>query len=329
VIGVDERRRFSRHGLGVALGSVFEGALERKVFRSLSEPRGGQLLITCDIGGSQKDQRYETFAFLIHDLDRSQRWLSGQRHLRAAVIRHRRRMAYKAMNDRLRRRALIPFLELAEHLDGALVIFAVDKGARATMALADDVLADLATLWKPSVIPRLTWIAYLGAFLVSGFAAPGQNVMFVLDEDEAAANVPQLTKLTHSFAQVCADHGGPMLGHLRCGTAKSDDGSLQLEDLVAIPDLAAGASAEFLWALDRDGAGIMSPLLQRLPKSLSWKTRTIMPWLLHEGGSLDRILCIIDSGSSETKWRATIPRYYTVRTPIDPLGFRPSADLVA
>lgn len=314
------QRRFSRHGLGGALGNVFEGVLARRSYHALSQPRGGQLLITCDLGGSQKDQRYETFAFLIHDLDRSQRWLSGQRHLRSAVMRHRRRMAFKAMNDRLRRQALIPFLELAECLDGFLVTFAVDKGARPNMALDDDVHADLATVWKPSVIPRLTWIAYLGAFLISGFATPGQNVMFILDEDEVAANVPQLTKLTHFLAQVCAGHGGPMMGHLRCGTAKSDDGSLQLEDLVALPDLAAGASAEFLWTLDRDGAGILSPLLQQLPRALSWKSRMIMPWLLHEGGSLDRILCIIDGGSSPTKWRATIPRYYTVDSPRSLVG---------
>lgn len=313
----EAQRRFSREGLGVALGSVFEGALARRSYHALSGARGCQLLITCDIGGSQKDQRYETFAFLIHDLDRSQIWLSGQRHLRSAVMRNHRRMAFKAMNDRLRRQALIPFLELAEHLDGFLVTFAVDKGARPHMTFDDDLRADLATVWKPSVIPRLTWIAYLGAFLVSGFAAAGQNVMFILDEDEVAANVPQLTKLTHFFAQVCASHGGPMMGGLRCGTAKSDDGSLQLEDLVALPDLVAGASAEFLWALDRDGAGVMSPLLQRLPRALSWKCRMIMPWLMHEGGSLDRILCVIDGGSSATKWRATIPRYFTVDSPID------------
>jgi hypothetical protein len=126
-----------------------------------------------------------------------------------------------------------------------------------------------------------------------------------------------LTKLTDFFAHVCAGHGGPMMGHLRCGTAKSDDGSLQLEDLVAIPDLAAGASAEFLWTLDRDGVGILSPLLQQLPRALSWKSRMIMPWLLHEGGSLDRILCIIDGGSNATKWRATIPRYYAVDSPLN------------
>lgn len=309
------QRRFSRQGLGVALGSVFEGALARRRHHALQGQRGAQLLITCDIGGSQKGQQYETFAFLIHDLDHSQAWLSGQRYLRSAVMRHHRRMAFKAMNDRLRRQSLIPFLELAEHLDGFLVTFAVDKGARPHMTLDDDLHADLATVWKPSVIPRLTWIAYLGAFLISGFAAAGQNVMFILDEDEVAANVPQLTKLTDYLAQVCASHGGSIMGHLRCGTAKSDDGSLQLEDLVALPDLAAGASAEFLWMLDRDGIGIMSPLLQRIPRALSWKSRIIMPWLLHEGGSLNRILCIIDGGSSAPKWRATIPRYYTMDAP--------------
>ena len=160
------------------------------------------------------------------------------------------------------------------------------------------------------------WVIYLSVFLVSGFSAPGQDVMFIIDEDEVAANVPQLTKLTELFGRAHGSQGGPMMGRLRCGTTKSDDGSLALEDIVAIPDLAAGAIGEVTEVLDRDGAGPLAGMLQRLPAGLTWKTRMIMPWILQEVSALTRMTCIIDGAPGSPKWRATIPHWYTVGDPL-------------
>jgi hypothetical protein len=159
-------------------------------------------------------------------------------------------------------------------------------------------------------------VIYLAVFLLGGVAHTDQDVLFVIDEDEVAANVPQLTKLTELFARAYANQGGPMLRHLRCGTTKSDDGTLALEDLVALPDLAAGVMGEFTTVLQRDGYGPLSPLLQRLPRGISWKTRLLLPWLLYEGAPLDRRVCIIDRASRDDKWRSTIPRWFWKADPL-------------
>jgi hypothetical protein len=309
-------RAFSRGGLGIGLAGAFDSAVARYGPQMLSGPRGGQFLMTCDIGGSLKGQAYETYAFLMLDLDRNSRWLSGQSLFRRELLQQRRRMCFKAMNDVFRRRALPPFLGLAEELDGVLVTFVVDKVDRPNLAVEVDLAAELAPFWKRSVIDRLMWVTYLGAFLLSGFAAADQNVMFIIDEDEVAANVPQLTKLTELFGRAFANQEDmPMMGHLRCGTTKSDDGSQALEDLNAIPDLAAGALGELTDALRRQGLGPLSPLIQRLPPMLTWKTRTIMPWLMRRGRSLTRFTCMIDGGSTPSKWRATIPEWWVVDDP--------------
>ena len=270
----------------------------------------------CDIGGGQKEQPFETFAFLILDLDRNRHWLNGRTAFRGNVLVQRRRMAFKALNDGVRRRALRPFLTLAEALNGVLVTFAVHKSERPIIGYDGATRKELESLWKPAVIDRLLWVTYLAAFLVSGFSAPGQDVMFIIDEDDVAANVPQLTKLTELFGRAISNQDGPMMGHLRCGTTKSDDGSLALEDFTALPDLAAGATAEFIAALTLKGAGPLSPLLQMLPSGVSWKTRTIMPWALASGGSLERFVCIIDGVPRSAEWRATIPEWFAVPGPI-------------
>src|SRR3546814_17335765 len=126
-------------------------------------------------------------------------------------------MAFKALNDAIRRRALIPFLTLAEELNGVLVTFAVDKKQRPKMADGGATRDELSALWKPAVVDRLMWVIYLGAFLVSGLSAAGQDAMFIIDEDEVASNVPLLTKLTALFGGAISNKEGPSMGHLRCG----------------------------------------------------------------------------------------------------------------
>lgn len=308
--------RFSRLGLGTGLGGPFDAAIARRPPQLLLGRRGQQLLVACDIGGSQKTQRYETYSFLIVDLDCNAPWLGGQACFRSAVLPHRRRMAFKAMNDGFRRRALAPFMKLADHLNGVLVTFAVDKIQRPRIIFDEPPGDELGALWKAAIVNRLLWVIHLSVFLVSSLSAPGQDVMFIIDEDEVAANVRQLTKLTELFGRAHGNQGGPMMGHLRCGTTKSDDGSLALEDLVAIPDLVAGAVGEFTDVLDRDGAGPLAGILQRLPARLTWKTRMIMSWLLQEASALARITCIIDGTPGSPKWRATILRWYTVEDPL-------------
>jgi hypothetical protein len=304
--------KFSRDGLGVGLAEIFEQRLTRAPPLLLRENRGQRLMIVCDIGGSLKKQTFETFSFLVIDLDRNGRWLEERRIFRQHIFPHGRRMAFKALNDAIRRRALAPFLNLAETLTGILVTFAIHKAERPILGSAGTTWEELSSCWKPSVVARLMWLIYLGAFLVSGLSAPGQDVLFIIDEDEVAANVGQLTKLTELFGRAVSNHGGPMMGHLRVGTTHSDDGSCGLEDLAAIPDLAAGATAEFICSLATNGLGPLSPLIQRMPSCLSWKTRAITTWTINTSGSLARFVCLIDGVPGSSRWRATIPDWFQV-----------------
>ena len=103
--------------------------------------RGRQLLITYDIGGSQKSQPYEAFSILVLDPDRNGMW--AQAAFRAEVFAHQpRRMSFKALNDGLWRRALPSFLRLAGLIDGVFVTFAVDKMKRPQIEFDDKVRED-------------------------------------------------------------------------------------------------------------------------------------------------------------------------------------------
>lgn len=317
---MNDSPKFSRDGLGIGLAEIFERRLMREPPLLLRESRGRQLMIVCDIGGSLKRQSFETFSFLVVDLDRNSAWLQRHQSFRHHVLPHRRRIAFKALNDAIRCRALVPFLNLATTLTGMLVTFAIHKTERPVIGDGGASRDELVACWKPSVINRVMWIVYLGAFLVSGLSAAGQDILFIIDEDEVAANVTQLTKLTELFGRAVSNQQGPMMGHLRVGTTRSDDGSYGLEDLAALPDIAAGAMAEFICALATNGLGPLSPLVQQMPSCVSWKTHAIMAWLSNNGNSLSRLMCLIDGVPGSRKWRATLPEWFRVAAVVPPIG---------
>lgn len=110
------------------------------------------------------------------------------------------------------------------------------------------------------------------------------------DEDEIAANEARLRQLTDTFALVASQYLPHNLKHLRVCTTHSDNGSRQLEDLGAIPDLAAGALSE-IWSAYCDQSSLpKGPLIVPVPRTASSKSRQIMEWLSREARPLSKIV---------------------------------------
>ena len=160
-------KAFSRAGIGQLLADTFDRRVQTNFFTFPTvDPRGQTLMMIADFGGQHKGQHFDTYAFLIFDLDRNERWLEGQRFFRQNMMPSGRRMAFKAMNDKYRRQALVPFLKLADHIEGWLVLFAVSKvggslfGGTEESAEAEYLLKN----WKPSVRERLLRVMHFSAF---------------------------------------------------------------------------------------------------------------------------------------------------------------------
>lgn len=93
-------------------------------------------------------------------------------------------------------------------------------------------------------------------------------------------------------------------GHLRCGTTNCDNGSLQIEDLVSIADLSAGAISEMatLHSLENT-IPASSLIIQPPPQKISSKARYILGWLSRERLALKRIILLLESIPNSKKIR--------------------------
>jgi hypothetical protein len=294
----------------VGIGSMLAHSLSADLLSNRSGfpffTRGRTLLLAADFGGHHQKQHFDTYTFLILDLTRNQEWLAWQHHFRHATLPDRRRMSFKALNDGIRRRALVPFMGGAAGIEGCLIQFAISKtgGSLFTGASEDELGRELLKRWKPNVQERLLRVLHLSAFLLSGLSVPDQDVLWIIDEDDIAANVTMLADLTKLFTRVLSSYSSHTLGHIRCGTtATADDGGLALEDLAAIADLTTGALGELCTGFIIDAVFPRNGLITPLPATLSWKTKLIASWMATPGFPIRRHTTILELCPRSTRTR--------------------------
>jgi hypothetical protein len=202
--------------------------------------------------------------------------------------------------------ALVPFLQLADTICGILIVFAVSKG-KASAFESDDSNArsELLSLWKPHIQEKLLRVLHISGLFCGALSIPDQDVLWIIAQDAIAANVTQLTELTQIFSRISSHYLSHDLGGLKCGTTLSDNGTLQLEDLVSIPDLAAGAVAELATALIKQRVFPEKGLITPLPTGMTWKSQLIVSWLARPGMSLRRLIFIMELNQDQPRSRLT------------------------
>ncbi|MGE5574106.1 MAG: hypothetical protein ACM3ZU_13995 [Bacteroidota bacterium] len=191
-------RPLARRELGIAdsVSNVIYQEERLKGDLLTSVRRGPTLFLASDYGGEHKGARFETLSFLLIDLQYYWLWEELRTRLRSHTLPNRRRMVFKSLSDRARRQAVVPFLRYANTLPGLLATIALDHGAIEILSEPlpesnDSPIGSLSN-WSPSAFRKLSRVAQLGATLVAGMSAPGQNLLWVSDDDKIAPNREKL-----------------------------------------------------------------------------------------------------------------------------------------
>lgn len=206
------------------------------------------LLVFSDYGGSHKEARFESYAYFLTQPSVLPGWEKDRNDIRQAYGFVNCRMAYKKLESADRARTLWPWLVAADDLHGLLVTVLVEKSfgsffSSDDLALLRTEVPEYATMNTKS-IERIFRVCHFLSVFVAGLSNAQQEIIWITDEDQIAANDVRLHLLRRTFMQVSTMYLGATPKQVHCATTASDNGSLQIEDLASLPDLAAGALAD-------------------------------------------------------------------------------------
>jgi hypothetical protein len=182
------------------------------------------MLVFSDYGGAHKDARYEVMSFLATTQEGISEFLDERRNLRDGPLGTRRRMAYKSLNDNVRRRTLPAFLDAADHIAGLLISLAVEKAAAQRLGEAhrnETASGDLGP-WASRFFRKLITIVHLAGIVVQGLRNDGQSLLWVTDEDEIAPSPLKHAEATRVLGHLLNCYCTGPMGHFRFGTTDAD-----------------------------------------------------------------------------------------------------------
>lgn len=170
---------FSKAGVGGILGPSLSASLHSDQYGFPFVKRGRILLLAADSGGHHQKQHFDTYTFLILNLAKNQEWLAWQHHyFRDAILPNSRRMSFKALNDGMRRRALVPFMQAAAGIEGCLVQFSISKagGSLFTDKIDDEIGAELLKVGRQMCSNACCKMLHISDFLFSVLSEPGSDI---------------------------------------------------------------------------------------------------------------------------------------------------------
>jgi hypothetical protein len=267
-----------------------------------------QLLIGSDYGGQHANSRYESLAFVVADAGALHPWFRARATLREQYLSDGRRMSFKSLNDWLRMEVLPEFLAAADLIPGLLLVVLFDKRIGTIFAPdeahdADAPLRQQLSQWPARTQEKLLRICHVVALVVAGLTREFQNILWVTDQDDIAANVERHTLFVKIFGNISSHYLQHMLGHLRIATTASDTGSRDIEDFVSIADLAAGAVCHVLNAYGDAGISEVPGLVVPPPANMPQKTSWLLNWFSNDSTPLRRLVLSFDIIENSSRLR--------------------------
>lgn len=212
--------------------------------------------------------KYKTYSFLIVGRSDADYFNGARKILRAKYNLKNRRMSYKGLNDKIKLKALPDFLSCAGAMNGVIVTFVVDTQIK--YMFADqflDIWPELSKVNKRTLEDMLR-VVHFGAQAIMTVFSSSQNIVWFTDSDAIVAN-EEHEQLFGKLAETMIRHmflPHEEIKHIVFGLSAIDDGSLEIEDFVAVPDLIAGALCETLDQLNQANLKIISQIALNKPE---------------------------------------------------------------
>jgi hypothetical protein len=250
--------------------------------------------------------RYAVYSVLVCGFDMRTSFERRVREARARFGLGDKEIAYKDLRMGQMRRALPDLLAAADELPGFLCTVAVDKRIRSVFGCEKDTPEKLVAVLeqaglgnrKPAVAEKLLRVVHLTAYLTALLGGEGQKVFWMTDHDDICPTPEEHRKLLEIFARVMPlfQKQGAQFGQMG-GAVPFEDRSVEMNDLLSLADLAAGAICDYLSKRDST-----QPDDIRVKRGVD----SIMLWLARAGIGLKKFCCLLRKREDQLIERATL-----------------------
>lgn len=271
MIAVGPLKRIRRGGpfmqSGIDHEYSFFSQLLVEIIRALPElpdfSDDSRIAVMSDYGGEHRDAAYETYSFLFVALDKIALFQAEMGSLRQQYGIHDKysEFKYKDLKYGPRSRALPSYLELVDKtIHGALVTVAIDKEIGTVFGISKkEAHATIREVlegggfgkWKGAVAEKLLRVQHILTAFAGAMTHDGQRLFWYSDADQINEDGKDRTfahtqQLFGRIAPIYMQHG---LEVLAFGKSFPEKG--YLDDLLSVPDFAAGMLQDLLTAQEK------------------------------------------------------------------------------
>lgn len=256
----------------------------------------GLQLIVSDYSGQHRQATHEAYSFLLTTWNALEDWVPQREEFRLRWLPDGRRLSFKQLREPMRRRAFPHFLSLAGQLRANLVTFLIDRrietfvegGPEALASALDDCFPQGT---PPGSVEKMYRVALFVAMLQAGLRKETQESVWISDHDETLDSFDK----REGFARL-ATYLTFGLTHWRNAadqtftTTERRELPEWVEDIAAIPDIAAGACAclsGYVPTFLGRPTWVVGTSSQRVP---DWRARDFGHWLSSPGGVIRHVL---------------------------------------
>lgn len=219
-----------------------------------------KIAVMSDFGGEHGDAHFNTYSFLILAYNKIGPFMHQVEELRRkhGLLEPYSEFAFKDLTFGPRNRALPEFLHLVDNfIHGAVVTIAIDKeidtvfgvSKKSTYPLIEAQLAAMGLgQWKGAVAEKALRVCHSIALFVALTTSENQRLLWYCDNDAINQNARNRTfaDTQNIFAHTLAMYSRHKFDLV--GFGKSFDRKSHLDDLLSIPDFAAGVVQDILQA---------------------------------------------------------------------------------
>ncbi|MCD9186729.1 MAG: hypothetical protein LUM44_09865 [Pyrinomonadaceae bacterium] len=282
--------------------SVNDFILKLEINREISFPnflKTEKLYFFSDYGGEHKDADFISYAFLITDLESVLNFTYYHPQLLDSLNLSNRIISYKKLNDKLRMKALYPFLEFSNNINGIIFVLLVEKSISTLFEsqFQKERLNDYSK-WKSFDFEKLMRVIHFISLFISGLSQPMQDICWISDEDNIVVNDEKLITITEMLANVSSHYLTHSLNKLQCGRANIEIGK-NFEALCSIPDLCAGAITDLLTYYSSNDIFPDSKVIVPTKKDTKTKINQIIYWFMNNNHNLKKVCFSITDDKSD------------------------------